>query len=240
MILTSSGIVLSTVRYTDSSVIARVYTEAKGLRSFMVRTGKGKNALQKTALLQPLSLIEVSFSDDERKKLPNLRSIERDTALTTIPFNPVKTCIALFVSEIISRAIEEEEPNSEMFKFLKSCVLQLDDELDSAANFHLKFLVEFTRFLGFYPNSEFSSGTRFDLTEGEFIVNDPVHPYHLTPELSVKFHQLLTTGMSTYASVRISNIERRELLQKLIDYYRLHLDGMKEIKSHKVLEEVLS
>lgn len=240
MILTSSGIVLSTVRYTGSSVIARVYTQVKGLRSFMVRIGKGKSALQKMALLQPLSIIELSFSDDDRKKLPNLRSLERETALTTIPFDPVKTCIALFVSEIISRAIEEEEPNSEMFKFLKNCVLQLDDESDSPANFHLKFLLEFTRFLGFYPNSEFTNGSRFDLTEGEFITHDPVHPYHLSAELSAKFHMLLSIGMSAYSNVKISNSERRELLQKLIDYYRLHLDGMKEIKSHKVLEEILA
>lgn len=240
MILNSSGIVLSTLRYSDSSVIARIYTRAKGLRSFMVRTGKGKSALTKLALLQSLSLVEISFSDDERKNLHTLRSLERESTLRTIPFDPVKTCIALFVSETIGRAIGEEEHNEELFKFLRSAILLLDDEDGSPANFHLKFLVEFTRFLGFYPNADYQSESFFDLKEGEFTRANPIHPYFIDKQLAPWFQELLTVGMSAYGSVHLTNQERRELLQKLLDYYRLHLDGMKEINSHKVLEEVLS
>jgi DNA repair protein RecO (recombination protein O) len=240
MILNSSGIVLSTLRYSDSSVIARIYTQAKGLRSFMVRTGKGKNALPKLAMLQPLSLVDISFSDDERKNLHTLRSLERGVALKDIPFNPVKTCIALFVAEMIGRAIEEQEHNPELFKFLQNSILLLDDETESPANFHLKFLIEFTRFLGFYPSDDYRAGAQFDLTEGEFLLGDSIHPYFIDKQLSGRFYELIKVGMSTYGSVKLPNEQRRELLQKLIDYYRLHLDGMKEINSHKVLEEVLA
>lgn len=240
MILSSSGIVLSTLRYSDSSVIARIYTRSKGLRSFMVRTGKGKNALSKLALLQPLSLVEVSFSDDERKNLHTLRSLERANTLTSIPFDPVKTCIALFVAETIGRAIGEEEHNDELFKFLHGSILLLDDDTGSPANFHLKFLIEFARFLGFYPNPNYQLGACFDLKEGEFTIAEPIHPYYMAVSIAAKLQALLSVGMTAYASVQISNQERRELLQKTLDYYRLHLDGMKEINSHKVLEEVLS
>ena len=240
MILSSGGIVLSTIRYSDSSVIARIYTREKGLRSFMVRTGKGKNALSKLATLQPLSLVEVSFSDDERKNLHTLRSLERESSLKSIPFEPLKTCIALFVSELISKSIEEEEGNVELFKFLYGSVLLLDDDEGTASNFHLKFMIEFTRFLGFYPHDSNVNGMYFDLTEGEFRNSEPVHAYHLIPELSKQLRQLIKVGMTAYGDVQLNNLERRELLQKLIDYYRLHLDGMKEIKSHQVLEEVLA
>jgi DNA repair protein RecO (recombination protein O) len=206
----------------------------------MVRTGKGKNALPKLALVQPLSLVEISFSDDERKNLHTLRSIERESALKTIPFEPLKTCIALFIAELISKSIEEEEGNEELFKFLRSSVLLLDDDTEEVSNFHLKFMVEFTRFLGFYPSQNSSSGSYFDLTEGEFVRNEPIHPYHINSTDSGLLARLIQVGMSSYAQVQLSNEQRRELLQKLIDYYRLHLDGMKEIKSHRVLEEVLS
>lgn len=240
MIINSGGIVLSTLRYSDSSVIARIYTQDRGLRSFMVRTGKGKSALSKLALLQPLSLVAVSFSDDERKSLHTLRSIERESTLNSIPFDPVKTCIALFVAEIIGRAIGEEEKNLELFKFLKTAVLLLDDDHGAAVNFHLKFMIEFSRFLGFYPHRQSNTTSFFDLREGGFQTSEPAHPHYLDQTLSKVFYQLIDVGMTKYGTVKVTNSERRELLQKLIDYYRLHLDGMKEIRSHKVLEEVLS
>lgn len=240
MILNSSGIVLSSLRYSDSSVIARIYTQQKGLRSFMVRTGKGKNALPKLSLLQPLSLVEISFSDDERKSLHTLRSIERESALHSIPFDPVKTCIALFVSEIIGRSIGEEETNTELFKFLKSSVLLLDDHEASPANFHLKFMVEFSRFLGFYPQPQEGIQPYFDLAEGEFTASEPIHPHIISEPLTSTFNQLLLVGMSSFETVKMTNDQRRVVVQKLIDFYRFHLDGMKEITSHKVLEEVLA
>ena len=239
MILSSSGIVLSTLRYSDSSVIARVYTREKGLRAFMVRTGKGKSAISKLSLLQPLSLVSVSFKDDERKTMHTIRSIERENSLRSIPFDPVKTCIALFVAEVIGRSIGEEEKNDELFKFLQSSILLLDDG-ENPNNFHLKFMIEFTRFLGFYPQRAISGQPYFDLSEGEFLQTEPPHPYFLEGKLASAFSELIGTGMTSFDSVRITNSHRRELLQKLIDYYRLHLDGMKEINSHKVLEEVLS
>lgn len=239
MIISSSGIVLSTLRYSDSSVIARIYTRSKGLRTFMVRTGKGKSALPKLGLLQPLSLVEVSFKDDERKTMHTLRSIERESALRSIAFDPLKTCIALFVAEVMGQAIGEEEANDELFKFLHGSVLLLDDANESV-NFHLKFMVEFTRFLGFYPRSNGRMLPFFDMSEGEFNATEPMHPYFLKEPLTGVFQALLNVGMTAFGTVKMTNSQRRELLQRLIDYYRLHLDGMKELNSHRILEEVLS
>lgn len=240
MIVSSRGIVLSSLRYSDSSFIARIYTLEKGLRSFMVRTGKGKKALVKLSLLQPLSLVEIGFADDDRKTLHTLRSIEREESFQSIPFDPLKTCIALFVAEIVYRSIGEEEQNPELFRFLRNAVLLLDDDDSSVANFHLKFIIEFSRFLGIYPQQQQVNQLFFDLVEGEFCATQPIHPHAMTPEQSTGFSKLLSCGMSKYSTVKITNQTRRELLQKLLDYYRLHLDGMKELASHKVLEEVLS
>ncbi len=240
MIVTTNGIVLSTVRYSDSSVIARIYTEQVGLQSCMVRTGKGKNALPKLAMLQPLSLVELSFTNDERRSLRNLRSLERETALNGIPFDTVKTCVALFMAEVIGRAIAEEEGNPGMFSFLRNSILMLDQAQASVNNFHLKFLIEFSRYLGFYPHDRSLGQPYFDLMEGEFCSVEPLHPYVMRDALVDRFDELKKVEMPAHATVRMSTEVRRELLQKLIDYYRLHLQGIKEISAHKVLEEVLS
>lgn len=240
MIISTSGIVLSTVRYSDSTVIARIYTKQAGLQSCMVRVSKGKTALSKMSLLQPLSLVEVSYSEDERRSLRNVRSIEREETLNGIPFDTVKTCLALFIAEIVGRSIAEEEGNEGMFDFLRNSVRLLDRSEESVKNFHLKFLIEFSRYLGFYPHQRLRNEPWFDLTEGEFIHSEPIHPYFIDGNAIERFHELTLVGFDAHHEVRIGNETRRFLLQKLIDYYRLHLHGMKEIHSHKVLEEVLS
>ena len=240
MIINTKGIVLSTLRYSDSSVIARIYTEEAGLRSFMVRIGKGKTALMKMSLLQPLSLVEISFNNDPRKGICTPKALDRETTLNGIPFDTIKTCIALFMAEVVGRAITEEEPNSSLFKFLHNSILLLDHETNPVVNFHLKFMIEFSRYLGFYPHARSSNEPYFDLSEGEFSHQEPIHPYVISGEFTDVFDQLINQPFDQHNTIKIGNDHRRVLLQKLVDYYRLHLEGMKEIISHKVLEEVLA
>jgi DNA repair protein RecO (recombination protein O) len=237
--ITTDGIVLSTVRYSDSSVIAKIYTEQSGLGSFMVRTGNGKKALTKLALLQPLSLVELSYKNDDRKGIHSPRSLERSAILSAIPFDTVKTCVALFMAEIISRSIHEEEKNQRLFLFLKDAILMLDETEESCSNFHLKFMVEFSSHLGFYP-SLFNDQYYFDLYEGEFVNAQPIHAHYTEGQSTVKLAEIISISMPEFHTVQMSSVIRRILLQKLIDFFRLHLDGMKELRSHKVLEEVLA
>lgn len=240
MIVTTSGIVLSTIRYSDSSVIARIYTNDIGLRAFMVRTGKGRAALPKLGLLQPLTMVQLSFINDDRRGMRSVQTIDRETVLNTIPFDTAKTCIALFMAEVIVRSIGEEERNEELFRFLKNAVQLLDRTEERTSNFHLKFMLEFSGFLGFYPQGKQAGRPFFDLVEGEFCPSEPIHPHMLSGKLVSALDSLLTIRIDEHASVRMTNADRRILLQKLLDYYRLHLHGMKEITSHKVLEEVLA
>ncbi len=239
MIVNTRGIVLNTIRYSDSSVIAKIYTESAGQRSFLIRTGKGRNALMKMSLLQPLNLVELSFDKDDRKGMRTPKSLERLQALNAIPFDTFKTCIALFMAEVVVRAIGEEESNPKLFSFLMNAILMLDGEKNVTSNFHLKFMIEFSSHLGFYPHKRLSNETYFDLSEGEFTNAEPIHPYVVRGESVRPFQELLDCPFEQHYNVKMPNNSRRELLQNLVDYYRLHLEGMKEITSHKVLEAVL-
>ncbi|MBL4585848.1 MAG: DNA repair protein RecO [Flavobacteriales bacterium] len=231
---------MNTIRYSDTSVIARIYTEEAGLRSFMVRVGKGKNALMRLAFLQPLTLVNISFRNDPNKGLLTPKNLERDQILSNIPFDTIKTCIALFLAEVIARSIGEEESNKRKFDFLRRSVLFLDGEKNGVSNFHLKFMLEFSRYLGFYPSNRTHKEPYFDLYQGEFVPFEPDHPYFLSSGLTNQFENLIEVPFEKHYVVEIDNGSRRILLQKLVDYYRLHLEGMKEITAHKVLEEVLS
>ena len=67
MIEKSEGIMLRTVPYAESSVIARVYTRREGLQSFIMGGARGKSG--KAALFQPLTLVDLVYYDKHQRGL---------------------------------------------------------------------------------------------------------------------------------------------------------------------------
>ncbi|MCF8257391.1 MAG: DNA repair protein RecO [Flavobacteriales bacterium] len=241
MLVNSRGIVLSTLRYSDSSVIARILTEHAGQKAFMVRVGKGRGAVGKMGLLQPLSLVNVSFDHDDRLGLRTPRSLERDEALHNIPFDTIKASIAIFMAEVLSRSLQDETADMKLFSFLRNSILQLDSEVRPCHNFHLAFLLQLSSFLGCAPDmNEAGPLPYFDLREGLACNAPPLHPDYLSGSVKSAMVQMESAGMDGHASVHVSNEDRRTLLRAMVDYYRFHLDGMREIRSHLVLEEVMA
>jgi DNA repair protein RecO (recombination protein O) len=104
----------------------------------------------------------------------------------------------------------------------------------------LLFLVRLTRYLGFYPEQVRTEGLDyFDMKNGIFSRYKPQGLYYLSPPHTQNFHDLLQCNFENLAQLHFSNDERRYLLQKLLDYYALHIEVFGNIKSHEVLEEVL-
>ncbi|WP_174316794.1 hypothetical protein [Haliscomenobacter hydrossis] len=58
--------------------------------------------------------------------------------------------------------------------------------------------------------------------------------------MSKAFYALLQTNYAECTNLRLANGQRRQLLNKLLDYYRLHLEHLPEIHSHQILQEILS
>lgn len=240
MLHKTRGIVLQTINYSDTSVIARIYTEQFGLQPYMVNGARGKKAKIKANVLQPLSIVEMVVYHKEKNTLQRISEIRNNQPFTSIPYNIVKTSIAIFLNELLCKAIREEEPNERLFGFLYSSVQILDLDPGSCSNFHLGFMIQLSKYLGFYPQGRACAETPyFDLQEGTFISKEPVHPYFLYPVHAQLLTQLMQADYSTASTLPIQKTQRKELLAKLILYYELHLPSLHEINSHRVLEEVM-
>ncbi len=236
MLFTTRGIVLRTIRYNDKAVIANIYTELFGLQGYLIHTGKNK----KSALLQPLTCLEITVEHKTNKSLQRIKEATCSPQFSDIPYNTSKSSIAIFMAEVFYRSVKEEESNIPLFEFLRSSVLLLDQEQNSCSNFHLAFLVELTNFLGFFPGNEYSKNENyFDLEEGVFFSGKPLHANFISGETARCFAQLMRCSLNEHATVTIHKSHRKELLSSLMNYYRLHLQGMGEVHSHKVLEEVM-
>lgn len=241
MLHKTKGIVLQTINYSDTSLIARIYTQRFGLQPYMVNGARGKKAKIKANVLQPLTLVDMVVYHKEKNSLQRISEIKNDPPFTSIPYNFVKTSIAIFVNELLCKAIKEEEPNDRLFDFLHSSVQILDLEHDSCANFHLCFMIQLSKYLGFFPQGRACAETPyFDLQEGTFIAKEPMHPYFLYPVHAQLLWQLVQADYSSASALSIHKTQRKELLEKLVLYYELHLPSLREINSHRILEEVMS
>lgn len=239
MISKTRGIVLHRIRYSESSIIAKIYTEQFGLCSCLAQGARKKKSSAKANLLQPLSLIELVMYHKETSGLQKVKELKGGDTLFSVQSDMAKTAIALFLSEMLARSLREETPNKPLFDFLYESVKTLD-AVENPASFHLLFLVKLSKFLGFYPHGEFSDEKMFfNLPEGIFVSEKPHHLHYLDPEFSVLLRHLMSLDFDQLKNFSVDGKKRKILLEKIIDYYRLHLAGFHEIKSHGVLETVL-
>ncbi|MBN4062088.1 DNA repair protein RecO [Bacteroidales bacterium AH-315-I05] len=240
MIHKTKGIVLHKIKYSESSVIAKIYTEQFGLQSYIIQGAAKKKAPVKNTLLQPLSLLDMVAYRKETAGLQRIKEMRLDSQFSTIPFDVNKSSVVLFLADMLYKTIKEEESNPAMFQFIENTIKKLDEKQTNATNFHLLFLVKLSKYLGFYPQGTYSITTCFfDLEEGVFCPHQPFHNNFLSNDLAKTLSQLLGTNFDNIDTLKISREQRKTILVKLIDFYRYHLANFGEVKSHEVLEEVL-
>ena len=167
MLTSSRGLVLRTLKYKDDENIVDVYTEDEGMVSFLVRVSASRRAAVKSRLFRPMALLHVEWDRKPNARLARIKAARPDYIETSVPYDPYKTSIALFLAEFLHLALRENPPDRPLYAYLRASVVWLDLCQRSFANFHLVFLLRMTRFLGIYPNlSERGAGRYFDLETG--------------------------------------------------------------------------
>ena len=153
----------------------------------------------------------------------------------------IKTSIALFLAEVLYKSVKEEEANPALYSFLTSALHILDLQNEGVANFHLCFLIQLSKFLGFFPQPN-SQGEKsiFDLRDGIFRSNYPDHPMFMDANEARVLERLLELNFETMKTFPLPGEMRRVMVKHLLRYYELHLHSMHEVKSHHVLEQVLA
>ena len=237
MLTKTQAIVLHSLKYGESRLIVDMFTRAFGRQSFIVSIPKTSKSKMKKQFFQPLTLLEIETDNRPKLQLQKLNDVRLLTPFTSIPFEPDKLAISLFVAEFLYYALRSEQRNELLYDYLEYSIMWLDGQQSNFANFHLVFLLRLTRFLGFYPNlDDYKEGDYFDLRESEFMRNPPVHRDFLHPEEAQKVQLMMRMDFPTMHLFRMSHDDRNRLLELSIKYYRLHLPDFPEMKSIEVLQ----
>ncbi len=236
MVYTTRAIVLKTIKHGDSTTILKAFTELHGLRSYAVRTGV-KSKLSRAAL-QPLNRVELVVRERADKDLHPVSELRVTKPYRQLPFDPVRGTLALFVQEVLYKLLRGEAADEELFNFLDDA-LEVMDSAPDIRNFPLVFLVQLSGQMGFQPAFPALGEDHFDLKEGEFVRGLVPHGHTLAPPLSTHLVALLAVRITELPGPAINAAHRRALLDHLLLYFRLHVEGLHELRSPAVLHQVL-
>lgn len=239
MLHKTKGIVLHSLKYGDSGLVVTLYTEAFGRMSFLMQGVRSKKSPRRGNLIQPLFLLELVVDHKPDRDLQRVKEMKIALPYSAIPFEIVKSTQALFLSEILYKVLKEEEPRPELFEFLTNSFQILDLIGEGRTNFHLVFLIQLSRYLGFGPAENYSASTPFfDLIAGSFTSSPPSHPHFMDREESLIFSKLININYQNCHNIHISKEKKHCLLNLIVDYYSLHLGIKLNIKSLEVLREL--
>lgn len=239
MLHKTRGIVFSYTEYRETSLIVKIYTELFGIQSYIVNGVRKKNAKLNVGWFQPLTPVEMVVYHKERHGLQRIAEIRPMPVLRSIPFDVVKSTITLFLNEVLCKAIKEEEENQLLFEFLFNTIQLFDVQQPVSNDFHLLFLIRLTRYLGFYPIQNYDHlHPYFNLVDGKFQNEIPLHPYYLNSKAALNFSELILHSADLSSRLNIIAADKKALLENLLEYYRLHIAGFSGVKSHKVLEQI--
>ena len=240
MLHKSRGIILKSTHYSESSLVVHIFTEKFGIQSYLLQGVRKNKSKIRTSMIQPLHLVQMVVYHKENGGLQRISELRNDPLLNNLSTDVIKTSVSMFICELLYQTLKEQPSDEEQFNFIFNAIELLDLTELSVANFHLWFMLKYSKYVGFYPQILSKNHKYFDLKNAQFVDSIPEHPLFMNEQCSFIMLQFMQSRFDEIMSIKINAEYRRQILMDLIRYYEWHLPGFKGLKSHHVLEEVLS
>ena len=233
------AVVLNTINYNDKYILASVYTNVFGRVTYMVPKSKSKAARIQKSLFSPLAILDMEVEHLPSRDIQRIKEVRTLSPLYSIQGNMVKTSVVLFLSEFLSRVLKDTDEYQIIFNYLNDSIQILEESQNGLANYHLVFILKLTRFLGFYPNLEnYTEGDYFDLVNGTFVNRQPVHRHYVNRQEGKALSLLSRINYENMQYFQFSRQDRVNIINRMIEYYRIHLHDFQELKSLDILHEL--
>ena len=229
----SRAITLSYLKQGESSIITKIFTEEKGLQSFIVKGVRAKKAKKKLGLFQPLQLLSINANHSSKNSLQFINEIFLEHTKITDGINMKKKFLFIFIAEVISKVLLETEKDKALFKFIWELKINLNSLKKISPNFPLIFLIRLSEYLGFSPNREEINGAYFNIELGEFTNDKKELNYYVEKNNSIYLRELLENK-----DINIPYENRNQILLHLIQYYKLQHHELKNMTSHLIIESL--
>lgn len=220
MIFKTRGIVFRFTKFQETSIIVTIFTELFGLQSYIVNGVRSKSSKNKIALYQPLTLLNLVVYHRENANIERIKEISCLHPYRTLATDVRKSTLAMFINELLNKTVKEESHVEDIFEFICDSLIILDQLESGYENFHLIFMLKLSRYLGF----------------GVHNINEIIGGKTTDKETENMLEQLLRADYDS--PLKISNMQRRTILDLLVKFYHEHIESLGEIRSLQVLREV--
>ena len=235
---TARGVVLNTIKYGDKGLVVQMLTSSHGRQSFMAQGLGSRGRGSRAALFQPLFALEYEAIESTKMQMHRFSEVHAGIVLHSIPFDVKKSTIALFMAEVLHRLVKESEANEMLFDFVWGSVEALDAATEGVANFHLWFLSNLCRFLGFSPGNEYMPEAWFNIAEGLYTSDCPPREHRMSQQNALILRDMLECDVRYLSEVGLNRHQRVDFLDALLAYYAYHLDTIHSVQSIRILQEV--
>lgn len=241
MLEKTRGIILNQIKYTDSGIVARLYTRKFGRQSFLIKGMRNKKTGKHNILFQPMFILDLEMYYKASREMQALKEFSVSFTPYDIHSNIKKSCVAIFLGEVLTSVLKEESPHEELFDYIEDSIIYFERCKEGFANFHIAFLAGLSSYLGFEPGLRTNADDSFfDMMNGTFVPIPPVHGNYANEEVSNILADFFVASNDTVSNITLTGSLRNEVLETLVRYYSLHLPGLKKINSLEVLKEVFS
>ena len=227
----SRAIALLNHKYGEGAVIAKIFTEEYGLKSFSVKRNKSKKSKNKILLLEKMNLLTINAKNNSKKQIQYLSEINLAYAYQNTSLK--NKLIRLFIAEVLSKALIDSEKNINLFQFIWNTNTQIDNLENVNNNFCIIFLIQLSEFLGISPSTENIDLPYFNLNSGNFTNIKNKNEEIIKGEVINYFKRLIIKE-----NVIIPYQSRQELIKILFRYYSIHHINLSNIKSYEVIESL--
>ena len=239
MIISSKAIVLSKIRFKESDLIVKCYTLSNGLVSLIVKGAfSSKKNKFKPAYFQPLSMLSIEIDFKKSRDLHYIKTLSLLHSYTSLQTNILKSTVIIFLSEILTMALKEEESNKGLFSYIETSLLWFDT-VNKSSIFHHQFLIGLTKYIGVSPEVSSAHLPIFNLESGRY-QSENLGRYCISGEKLILFNSILGTKFDEHNTNLKSSLQRQELLNMILLYFKLHLQGFKTPKSIVILNQVFN
>jgi len=225
-VVKSQAIVLHLTRVGDSSIVVHTIDSIAGRQSLMLR-GVGKrgsrSAANGTALLHSLSVVDIVSAEPPVGSMLYLREFEPLFSLNNIRTDIYKSTMAMFIAEILYRSVRDGDGGGEYFSRLVENIVRLESIEGSAANYHLWWMADYCRLMGFAITPEGLA----EIGEAPLGTNDGASILHFAQ-----------ASLSEALAIPLSSSRRSTLSAKMLSYLCHHLGATLDIRALDVLHEV--
>lgn len=227
MLHTTQGIVLGYIKYHETSVIVKIFTAAFGLQTYIIQGVRKKDAKYKIALFQPLTLLDMVVYHKPQRSIQRIAEAHCHRPNTDILINIKKATIAIFIAELLSKAVCEEEANEKLFHFLWQSVICLNEQVVHYECFHLIFMLQLSHYLGFGISTDQDIYKQLRLAGQHWKIDK---------DTQEGLHTLLAN--KTYGVSMPSRIIKRRITETIVKFYQLHIEALHTFNALHILQEI--